>query len=118
MLDEKAAEWSVANTLSKVLPRKSTGTEPRLSYQVQTDRILIVCMAIEDEKISLVQRRWRQKIANRKHWLEYRSATRLQAAMRGKLTRRDFLPEHKAPPHAPRSPSTRLHHLRPSAAYR
>lgn len=100
MLDERSAEpQGVASTLSNILPwGKSAGSVPpqeKLSYQVRKDRILLVCMAIEDEKATLVQRMWRHKMAMRRQQLEYRSATKLQAAMRGKLARTSFMPEHK-----------------------
>ena len=77
MLDERAAEPSVASALSKVLPWKSAGSAEeqadavrgKLSYNVRKDRILLLCMAIEDEKATLVQRRWRLKMAKRDHYL-------------------------------------------------
>jgi len=103
MLDERAAEPSVVSALSKVLPWKSAGSAEeqadavrgKLSYNVRKDRILLLCMAIEDEKATLVQRRWRLKMAKRDHYLRYMCAVKLQAAIRGKLARRDHLPEHK-----------------------
>ena len=103
MLDERAAEPALGSAISKVLPWTSTGSADeqadamrgKLSYQVRKDRILLVCMAIEDEKVTLVQQHWRSKVATRSARLQHRSATKLQARMRGKLTRRDLLPEHK-----------------------
>jgi hypothetical protein len=112
MLDERAAEPSVASALSKVIPWTSGASTPeeradavrdKLSYHVRKDRILLVCMAIEDEKATLVQQRWRLKMARRGHGVRYLSAAKLQAAARGKLARRDYLPEHKVP--APKRPT-------------
>jgi hypothetical protein len=103
MLDERGAEPSVASALSKVLPWKSVGSaeeqadavKDKLSYHVRKDRILLLCMAIEDEKATLVQRRWRLKISKRDHRLRDPSAAKLQAAVRGKQARLSHLPEHK-----------------------
>ena len=103
MLDERGAEPSVASALSKVLPWKSVGSaeeqadavKDKLSYHVRKDRILLLCMAIEDEKATLVQRRWRLKISKRDHRLRDTSAAKLQAAVRGKQARLSHLPEHK-----------------------
>lgn len=103
MLEERGQ--GVAPALSKVLPWKSDvsaeeqaeAAKSRLSYNVKNDRILLLCMAIEDEKATLVQQRWKAKMNKRDYWLRHRSAAKLQAATRGRLARRDHLPNHKAP---------------------
>ena len=105
MLEERGQGPSVASALSKVLPWKSDvsaeeqaeAVKSKLSYNVKNDRILLLCMAIEDEKATLVQQRWRAKMSNRDYWLRHRAASKLQAVMRGRLARRDHLPDHKAP---------------------
>ena len=74
-----------------------------------------LCMAIEDEKATLVQQRWRAKMNNRDYWLRYRSAAKLQAVTRGRLARRDHLPDHKAPTPNGQFFTRTLHLLRPAA---
>ena len=71
------------------------------SYLVRRERLLHVMMAIEDEKATLVQTLCRQRAVRGRD--ELASVTKLQAAARGKLARRDYLPEHKVP--APKRPT-------------
>ena len=123
MLEERGQGPSVASALSKVLPWKSDvsaeeqaeAVKSKLSYNVKNDRILLLCMAIEDEKATLVQQRWRAKMNNRDYWLRHRSAAKLQAVTRGRLARRDHLPDHKAPTPNGQFFTRTLHLLRPAA---
>lgn len=55
----------------------------------------ILVEAIEDDKAALVQNRWRARQQRRIDELQRKSATKLQAAARGKATRKLLLPEHK-----------------------
>lgn len=63
------------------------------SYLVRRERLLLVMMAIEDEKATLVQTLWRQRVVRGRD--ELASVTKLQAAARGKATRAVLLPERK-----------------------
>ena len=66
------------------------------SYLLRRERLLLVMMAIEDEKATCLQTQWRQRKASRRGTLEVRSATKLQAAVRGKAARTALLPKQKA----------------------
>ena len=65
------------------------------SYLVRRERLILVMMAIEDEKAALVQNIWRERKRNREERRELVMIRKLQALVRGFKVRSTILPMKK-----------------------
>tara|TARA_B110001452_G_scaffold58941_1_gene45749 strand:+ start:169 stop:1125 length:957 start_codon:yes stop_codon:yes gene_type:complete len=65
------------------------------SYLVRRERLILVMMAIEDEKASLVQNIWRERQRKRQENCEMQMIQKIQALVRGFRVRSTILPQRK-----------------------
>ena len=65
-----------------------------MTDHIKREHVLLMMVAIDNERATDVQRRWRARQANRRQMVELRSALVLQAAARGRFARQEY-PERR-----------------------